>query len=222
MRAKIILAVFLILGIIGLLFFTQQGRVFLNSLNKNIPPTFSSLLTLFSFQKPSENYFPFSLQISRNSLSDSFEAVNSTFLTQEGITIFLNNIPLTIPENSSLRIENCQGRFDINEKIKASLSAKRILIDEIAFGPSDLKVEFEAPLQKALIAGARKDVINFSSISGKLEQLAEDGSVKHSVTLANDGLKISNFFGSIRFEKDLVYLYGCATKIQGKNFEWFS
>jgi len=221
MRAKVVLATFLILGIIVMLFFTQQGRTFLNFLNKNLPPTFSSLFTLFNFQRPSGNYFLFSLQLNRSSFSGSFEVANSTFLTKEGITILLNNIPLTIPENSSLRIEDCQGKFDINEKVKASLSAKKVIMNEIIFGPSDLKVEFEASLQKALITGARKDLISFSSINGKLEQLAEDGSVKHSVALEKDELKINNFFGSIKFEKNSVYLYGYATKIQGKNFEWF-
>jgi hypothetical protein len=221
MRAKTILAVLLILGILGLLFFTQQGRVFLNFFKQNLQPTFSSLFASFSLKKPTGNYFLFSLQLNRNSFSGSFEAVNSTFLTKDGITISINKIPLTIPENSSLRIEDCQGRFDINEKVRASLNAKKVIVDGTIFGPSELEVKFETKLSTGTIAGAKKELISFSGIKGKLEQLTEDGSIKQSVILENEDLTIKDFSGVIKFAKDSAYLYGYATKIQGKNFEWF-
>jgi hypothetical protein len=74
MRAKLILAVFLILGIIFLLFFTKQGATFVGFLKEKIPGTFSSFLALI--QRPSGKYFSFLLELNRNSLAGDFEAVN--------------------------------------------------------------------------------------------------------------------------------------------------
>ena len=223
MRAKLILAVFLILGIIFLLFFTKQGATFVGFLKEKIPGTFSSFVALI--QRPSGKYFSFLLELNRNSLVGDFEAVNSTFFAKtEEMKISVNDMPINIPKDSILRIEDGQGSFIFSENIKGKLNAKKIYVNEITFGPSDLKVEFEISASKFAIGGVKKDLITFSGLSGKLQQLAEDGSVTQTLNLENDEIKIENFFGAIKFEKDLAYLQGYATKIYGKikgiSFEW--
>ena len=225
MRGKLVLAVFLILGIIFLLFFTKQGTFFVNFLKDKIPGTFSSFLAFI--QKPSGKYFSFLLELNKNSLVGEFEAINSTFFARtEEMKIFVNGMPINIPKDSILRIEDGQGSFTFSEKIKVKLNAKKIYVNEITFGPSDLKIEFEISASRFVIGGIKKDLISFSGLSGKLQQLAEDGSIIQTLNLENEEVKIENFFGTVKFEKDLAYLQGYATKIYGKikgvNFEWIA
>jgi hypothetical protein len=223
MRWKTILAVFLIFGIAGMLFFTQHGRNFLLLIQEKLPSGLSSLFSLTQLQD--KKYFSFSLRMERNLLSYSFEAVNSSLLAKgKEITILVNGIPLNIPENSVLRLEDGKGSISINEKVKGSLSVKKIYVDGITYGPSNLKTEFEINAPKIVIGGLKKDLLAFSSISCELQQIAEDGSIKQNLNLENDELSISNFFGAIKLEENSAYLQGYATKIRGKikgvSFEW--
>lgn len=225
MKTKLLLAIILVSAIFALMFFTEKGRDYLLFLQENVPSAISNFLASLNILKtqisPGE-YFLFSLIINKNAISDyNFNAINSTIFVRESKgRILINQIPLTIPKDYSLRIINSQGEIVFGDLIRANLNAEMIYINEITYGPNNLKINFEISSNKFIVSGVEKGELTFQGITGELTQLAEDGSLKKLVNLANEELMIKNFFGSIRVDEKNAYLQGFATLIKGKDFEW--
>jgi hypothetical protein len=223
MRIKAILAVLLVSGILALLFFTEQGRSYINFLRTNFPSWVSGFFKLFQLAPPSEDYFFFELSLDREFLKGhSFDSFNATFRIDECEGKFLvNDISLSLPTDCSIFSEEALGRVEVNDLIKGNFETNKITINDLSLN-GELRISFELKPLKFILIGIGKDKLELNEIEGEIRKLDENGNVKQSASLEGETIDIENFFGSIWLHNNEVTIRGFSTKIEGMGWIWTS
>ncbi|MBI5871895.1 hypothetical protein HZB88_02315 [archaeon] len=216
---KIWLTLVLVVGILGLFLYTDTGKKTLN------------LFKLGQFTKTTATPTGAQFSISLNSNIDAFysqlyKVTNSSFAAN-GIcrqSIKLNELVL---QKEATRcdaiLSGFSGTFDYTKAGSIVLSGESsvIFIDDSTYSSSKpIQVELEVIPFKFTLEGLSQQKISLPSVSGDVDRLKEDGSVKAVVYLANNSLEISNFLGSLKLENGTAILNGMANSVKGTDFSW--
>lgn len=216
---KIWLTLILVLGIVGLLLYTDAGKKTL------------SLFKIPQFTKtvPATTGPQFSITLSSNKeafYSQMYTVTNSTF-TANGICKQFIEINDLVLQKGATRCNVILGGFSGKVEytnagsVVASGESSSIILDDSAYSSSKpIKIDLEVIPFTSMVDGVSKQKISLSSVSGSITRFKEDGSVKSVVYLSNNSLEISNFAGSLGLENETAILTGMTNSVKGTDFSW--
>jgi len=216
---KIWLTLILILGIVGLLLYTDAGKKTL------------SLFKLPQFikttPKPTGPQFSITLNSNKEAFySKMYTVTNSTF-TANGICrqfIQINDLVLQKGETRcSVTLAGFSGKVEYTNagSVVASGESSSIFLDDFAYSSSKpIKVDLEVMPSTSMVDSVYQQKISIPSVSGSVTRFKEDGSVKSVVYLSNNSLEISNFAGSLKLENETAILSGITNSVKGTDFSW--
>jgi hypothetical protein len=216
---KIWLTLILILGIVGLLLYTDAGKKTL------------SLFKIPQFKKitPTPTGAQFSITLNSNKeafYSQMYTVTNSTFVAN-GICrqfIQINDLVLQKGETRcSVALAGFSGKVEYTSagSVVASGESSSMFLDGSAYSSSKpIKVDLEVIPFTSTVDGLYKQKISLPSVSGSITRFKEDGSIKSVVYLSNNSLEISNFAGSLNLENETAILSGIANSVKGTDFSW--
>jgi len=216
---KIWLTLILILGIVGLLMYTDAGKKTL------------SLFKLPQFIKtaPKTTGTQFSIDLSSNKeafYSQIYTVANSTF-TADGICmqfIQINDLVLQKGETRcSITLNGFSGTVEYTNAGSIAVSGESgiVVLDDFAYSSSKpIKIDLEVIPFTSMADSLYKQKFSFASVYGNITRFKEDGSVKSVVYLNNNSLEISNFAGSLKLENETAILSGMTNSVKGTDFSW--
>jgi hypothetical protein len=218
MNWKIILALFIIIGITGLLIFSDKGSSFrekyLDKYIKSVGNFFSGITSKFKFNKPyPNNTFEFSLSANSDILKGQNFDVNSINFdgTLEYNSMMINNQNINMKEekNIDLKANNMAGTIliDSNNIVTISGQSAYIELNGLIFSPKNGEkvIDFSVSGKpvKYLMSNVYREEIAFTGVSGLLT--LKDLS---PMSLKSDTLILKNFLGEINQDKDLLSISG--------------
>jgi len=218
MNWKIILALFIIIGITGLLIFSEKGSSFrekyLDKYIKTVGSFFSGITSKFKFTKPyPNNTFEFSLTANSDILKgQNFDLTSVNFdgtLEYNSIIINNQNINMKEEKNIDLKTNNMVGTvsIDSNNLITILGQSAYVELNGLIFSPKDGEkvIDFSVSGKpvKYVMSNVYKENIVFTGTSGllKLKDLSP-------MALKNDNLILKNFLGEISQDKDSLTMIG--------------
>jgi hypothetical protein len=213
MKWKLMVAVAVVLVILGLLFFTEQGRryaIALGSLTRGLTSTLGNFIGSF-VKIPLGKEFSFELNLNKEAIfGQSFSFSNAGFEAL-GKILSLKIDGKTWEGGEKVKIE-LVGSGEISvENGKLRLKGDVNLFKFDSWKTSDVKVEIEIVPESFSINNAKTGLINLTQASGNATKKLEDIELKVEFDKAN--LKVENFFGTIEFKENLK-LTGTATNIE--------
>jgi hypothetical protein len=218
MNWKVILALFIIIGITGLLIFSDKGKDFrqkyLDKYIKTVGNFFSGITGKFKFTKPyPNNTFECSLTANSDILkSQNFDVTSVNFdgtLEYNSITINNQNINMKEANNIELKVNNMAGTISIdsNNIITISGQSAYVELNGLIFSPKNGEkvIDFSVlgkPVEYVMNNLYKENLI-FTGVTGllKLKDLSP-------LALKNDNLSLKNFLGEIKQDKDSLTMSG--------------
>jgi len=216
---KIWLTLILILGIVGLLLYTDAGKKTL------------SLFKLPQFIKtaPKPTGAQFSIILNSNKeafYSQIYEVTNSTFAASGICRQFMeiNDLVLQkVETRCSVILNSFSGKVEYTTagSIIASGESGSIILDDSAYSSSKpIRVDLEVIPFTSAVDSLYKQKVSLPSVSGSITRFKEDGSVKSVTYLSSNPLEISNFAGSLKLENETAILTGMTNSVKGTDFSW--
>jgi hypothetical protein len=216
---KIWLTLILILGIVGLLLYTDAGKKTL------------SLFKIPQFIKatPTPTGAQFSITLNSNTeafYSQMYAVTNSTFVANGICRQFIELNDLVLQKGGtrcSIILGSLSGKVEYTNagSVVASGESSSIVLDDSAYSSSKpIKVDLEVIPFTSVVDSLYKQKISLPSVSGTITRFKEDGSIKSVVYLSNNSLEISNFAGSLKLENETAILSGIANSVKGTDFSW--
>ncbi len=216
---KIWLTLILILGIVGLLLYTDAGKKTL------------SLFKIPQFIKtnPTPTGAQFSITLNSNKeafYSQMYTVTNSTFVANGICRQFIEINDLVLQKGAtrcSVILGGFSGKVEYTNagSVVASGESSSIVLDDSAYSSSKpIKVDLEVIPFTSVVDSLYKQKISLPSVSGTITRFKEDGSIKSVVYLSNNSLEISNFAGSLKLENETVILTGITNSVKGTDFSW--
>lgn len=208
---KIILAVVIIIGLVGLLFGTEYGRKFLDLLKLGAGKIVSGLSSLLKISKPkTEGYLPMVLSAEKESFYGKEFTVTDSVLNAKG-----NCLELKINE-AVISISECEVSFSsgngtlsyLNGNVQGSLDATGIAINTLSV--EQAKIDFKITPTEFFFTGIKEEEISVFVKSGELKLSNPDGTPKCTIPLKNKITKISDFSGGLELKDDSAFLKGTA------------
>ncbi len=229
MKWKIWTIAFLVLAILGLLFFSRQGNNYLEFLRSRINNLISGLGILPSLNFGSA-YFNMQLSSDKESFKQISFNLENSYVLAEGLcvgNIKAGNIILEKSGKScKVKLEKGNGKveFTIANTALFEVSSPSVVIDELNYLPTDseLNLNFEILPSKLTLSYAKSSKLNLNILFGDVKKLKEDGTLDIFKNLYNESIEISNFLGSIELNDNNYQLRGTSTQIKGINFNWFA
>lgn len=213
MHWKAFLALIMIIGIIGLITYSDVG--------KNLLQTFGGW---FTRTKVSGESFVIVLSSEKEAFyGQTYKVANATF-SSEGICqpIKLNEITLEKSLRCKIAIIDLTGQVGYASvgSIKVSGESDSVNIDGSTYSSAiPIKIEFEIIPFNFILADISERKISLTSVTGEIKRIENDTLVGYW-KLDASSLDISNFVGEIKLADGLVILTGTATSVEGKNFSW--
>jgi len=218
MNWKIILALFIIIGITGLLIFSEKGSSFrqqyLDKYIKTVGSFFSGITSKFKINKPyPNNTFEFSLTANPDILNgQNFDLTSVNFdgtLEYNSIVINNQNINMKEEKNIAFKTNNMVGTISIdsNNIITILGQSAYVELNGLIFSPKDgekvIGFSVSGKPVKYVMSNVYKENIGFTGASGliKLKDLSP-------MELKNDNLILMNFLGQISQDKDSLTMIG--------------
>jgi len=213
MKWKLLVGVATVLVILGLLFFTEQGRKYaitLGSLTRSLTSNVGNFIG--SFVKVSGKEFSLELNLNKEAIhGQSFSFSNAGFEVW-GKILSLKIDGKTWETSEKIKIELIgSGEISVGNDGKLKLKADANLLKFDSWKTSDVKVELEIMPENFLMNNAKADLINMTSASGNATKKIEEIELKVDFERAN--LKVENFFGTIEV-KEKLRLVGTATSLE--------
>lgn len=210
---KLWLAVFLVIGILGLMFYSDVGK---NAL---------SLFKVGKFTKPAPTDVSRFLMV-LNAEKDAFYglslSVSDTNFVSEGIcqqTIKLGELTL---QKSGTRckatISGLKGSFTYTQagSIQIVADSASVSIDDTSYSSDKpIHVEMEVIPFTFSLSSFEVGAIPLSAVRGDLSKLKDDGSIGAIAYLDNSSIEVDNFVGSLRLDNGKAILNGLASSIKG-------
>ena len=217
MRFKLLLGLFIIIAIIGLLIFSQQGRSFREKyLDKYIGPVtgfFSGITGRFIKQQPVNRTLDITLETDLNVLSgQNFDLQNFNLdveLLYDSVVVADQNINVKDSKTIDFTTTGMSGTVQMlgNDKMKIIGESLSIEANGIVFSPQSDKDKIEFSLTGTPVSfslnNIEKDTMTLSGIFGTLK--FKDWS---PLALENDNLNIQKFKGTILLDGDTLMITG--------------
>lgn len=216
-RWKVWFAIFLILGILGLLFYTDAGRKTLD------------FFKIGRFVKPVPSVQQFSIILNTDEeafYTQSYKIADATFIAT-GIcqqTIKINEITVSREGvRCDLTLNGLTGSFDFTRggSIITSGQVMSLKINDNSYSSAKaMQVVVEVIPTSFLLADLSQDKIVLSSVTGNISRLKDDGGISIVAYLDKSSLEINNFDGFLKLDNGQVILKGIAGSVKSKEFSW--
>jgi len=221
MRFKLLLGLFIIIAIIGLLIFSQQGRSFREKyLDPYVGPVtgfFKGITGRFVKQQPVNRTLDIILETDLNGISgQNFDVQNLNLdaeLLYDSVIVSGQNINVKDSKTIDFKTVGMSGTVQMlgNNKIKIIGESLSVEVNDIVFSPQSNKDKIAFSLSGTpnsfSLNNIEKDTMTFSGISGTLK--FKDWS---PLALENDNLNIREFKGTIMLDGDTLMIIGKVEK----------
>ncbi len=226
MNWKPLLAVFIIVGIIGILMLTNVGREYTQFLGTKVGNFLATMLNMDFFQ--SGDSFRILLETDKVAFYGQRYTLSNSSLRVSGICQSSVTVGKTIMQMAgkrcSVQVYNTQGKFDytVGGSVKLTGTADMLTVNEYPFlsTGTPFEVGFEViPMEDFNLMGILQGKIELTSVSGSIKGWKGETTLNID-NLANDELTISNFNGDIKMDGNFILLVGLATSVKGEDFSW--
>lgn len=218
MNWKLMLALFIIVGVTGLLLFSEKGSGLKNKYIQTISGYFSKYTGKIIPKKDVNRTLPIEIKFSYSSLKgQEFALTGNKFsvnLKYDSASLGNQNIKLKNADTIDFNTENMAGKvtFDENNKMIVTGSADSVELNGLLFSPpaANTKLSFNlvGSPSSFSIENFENDNLLLSNISGTLT--LSDWS---PLALHNDNLNIHYIKGSIKQDGDSVSIVGTVESI---------
>jgi hypothetical protein len=229
MNFKVLLAVFIIIGIAVMLLRTDSGRNYLSSVGNFVSGLFAGA---GGDAGGSSGPFGMVMIVDRSAfLSQSFRLQNSS-LSVLGLidsAVDIGGVELR-KENIEIEmdLDNVKGTLDytVAGTLRFEGTVDRAIIDGSSYTLSDreLKVSFEIVPINFVVTGLSERKISLSSATGSIARLNTDGSIKSTEELSAERVDIHRFEGFLELDDTDTKLSGRASSVKGtglqSSFNW--
>ena len=214
---KLILALVLIMGIIGLIAYANTGGKFLQALKIG---KFSEVQ-----QQQAE---PFGIVLSTETTAlygKSFSIASSPF-SFEGIcsTVKVGGLNIETEETRcSASADSFTGTFQYSPfgSVLFIGSANSVKVNANKYSSATpISFEFETIPTKFSVAGINVPTVSLVAPTGKIEKYGKDGSLKGIAFLSQSTLDINSLTGSVQLENGELKITGSATSVKSEEFTW--
>jgi hypothetical protein len=210
MNWKLLVAVAVIAGTLGLLALTEQGRQYAIFLGRGAGSLIGSVLKIY----PGKT-FNFDLTLNKEALyGQSFSLPDSNLtISGEASSIKIDGKTWNF-EDGKVEIEMAGSgdfTFTTEGRVRLNVNAREFKLGE--WSTNDVKVEVELTPTAFSFGNVKNDMINITSASGTILKALDETTVTANFTKAN--LQIDNFSGLVGLENQTLRLAGTATDIKG-------
>ena len=215
---KIILALVLIAGIMGLITYANTGEKFLQAFK----------LGRFTNVQPSSPTEPFGISLSTGVTAlygKSFAIAGAPF-SFEGVCSLVKVGGLKIETEEtrcSASAESFTGTFQYSPfgSILFVGSANNVKVNENKYSaPTSISFEFEIIPTGFFVAGINENSISLVTPSGKIEKYGKDGSLKSVAYLSQSTLDINSLVANAQLEQGELKVTGTASSVKSEEFNW--
>ncbi len=214
---KIILALVLIAGIMGLIAYANTGDQFLQAFK---------IGKFADVQQTTAEPFGISLTTGVTALyGKSFSIAGSPF-SFEGVCSSLKVGGLDIEREEtrcSVSIEGFTGTFQYSPfgSILFVGSGSSVKVDSNRYSSAaPISFEFEAIPAGFFVGGISENKISVVVPAGKIEKYGKDGSLKAVAYLSQSTLDLSSLFGNAQLDNGELKITGTATSVKSEEFSW--
>jgi hypothetical protein len=225
---KALLAVFVVVAIVGMLYATDRGRNYLDMLTNRVGSFVKNFPLLNLLYQPG-NEFQISLTADKESFYGQTYSLDNVSLKVSGIcqgAIKVGGIELQKEEKQcSLDLEDLRGQFEYSAGgvVRASGTVSSATFDGYSStsAAGDLQISVEViPVGEMTLAGFSQAAIELSSATGTVEQIGSEGAVESWKELKGERLSISSFVGYMSLKDSSISLEGIAGSVRGETFSW--
>lgn len=214
---KLILALVLIAGILGLIVYANAGQNFLKLFKVG---------RATEVQPTQAEPFGISLSTITTALYGKSFSITSSPFSFEGVCSLVNVGGLKIEKEEtrcSASADSFTGTFQYSPfgSIIISGSATTVKVDANKYSSqTPISFEFEVIPTGFSVAGINVDSISLIAPSGKIEKYGRDGSLKSIAYLSQSTLDITGLVGSVQLENGELKITGTATSVKSQEFTW--
>ncbi|MBI2005511.1 MAG: hypothetical protein HYS80_01990 [Candidatus Aenigmarchaeota archaeon] len=215
---KLVLALLLIVGIMGLIAYANTGQKFLEAFK----------VGKFADVQPSTQTESFGMVLSTGVTAlygKSFSIAGSPF-SFEGVCNFMKVGGLIIETEEtrcSASAEGFTGTFQYSPfgSIVFVGSANAVKVNANKYSAATpISFEFEVIPTGFSVAGINVNSISMVAQSGDIEKYGKDGSLKAVAYLSQSTLDINSLIASAQLEKGELKISGIATSVKSEEFSW--
>ncbi len=204
----------MIVGILGLLFYTDAGKKTLSLFNLG-----QFIKTVPTSAGPQ---FPINLNSNIDAFYSQIYEVTNSSIVVNGICkqmIKLNDmIRQTDNTRCGIVLTSFSGSFDYTTAGSIALSGESqniILDDDVWYSAKPIKIELEVIPSDFILTNLIQNKISLTSVSGSIVR-----GDKGSEIMTNSPLEIGNFAGSLRLENGTAILSGMTNSVKSQEFSW--
>lgn len=228
MNWKALLAVFVVVAIVGLMYATDRGRSYLDLLT-NKAGNFAKNFPFLGFLNQPEGEFQISLVVDKESFYGQSYSVENASLKVSGIcqgAIKVGDIELQKGEKQcSLDLEGLKGQFEYSAGgvVRASGTVSGASFDgySVSRTTGDLQISVEViPLEEMELAGLGQSAIELKSATGTIEQIGKEGAVESWKELKGERVSISKFIGYMSLKGPSISLMGLVGSVKFEKSSW--
>jgi hypothetical protein len=212
MKWKLLVAIFVVFAILGLLFFTEQGKKYaisLGSLTRSLITPVGNFIGSF-LKIPLEKEFNLELNLNREAIYGQTFSFSGFEASGKILSLKMDGKTWEIGENVKIGLAG-EGEISIGNDGMLKLKANANLLQFDSLKTNNVKIEMEMIPENFSVNDAKADLLNMSSASGNASKKLGDIEVKVDFEKAN--LEIENFLGKIEFEENLR-LVGTANNME--------
>jgi len=221
MKWKVVLAVLLLLGVLGLFFISDFGKQYLGTFGEGLGG-----LTGYVFKpKQAGQSFDITLTTTKDAFFTQKYTLSGSSLevtgTYSSISIGSEVFESKNGKSITLVIRGITGSAEFTNGGSILLSGTSTYVeigDIIATNNKAMKINIEIIPTTATLSGFNQSSIKFASITGQLDLYGGDN--PRSATLSNSKLDIENFAGSLNIGDTGAVLTGSALTAKGDNFSF--
>lgn len=214
---KLILALVLIVGIMGLIGYANTGQKFLQAFK----------IGKFTEVQPTQAE-PFGISLTTGVTAlygKSFSIAGSPF-SFEGVCslVTVGGLKIETEETRcSASVESFTGTFQYSPfgSILFTGSADTIKVNANKYiSQTAISFEFEVIPAGFVVAGINENSISLIAPSGKIEKYGKDGSLKSIAYLSQSTLDLNSLTASTQLENGELKITGTATSVKSEEFSW--
>ena len=214
---KLILAIVLVAGILGLIVYANTGQKFLSVFKSG---------KFTQTQAPTAEPFSIALTSSATVLYGKSFAIASSPFSFQGVCSLIEVGGLKIESDEtrcSASADSFSGTFQYTPfgSIVFTGSANGVKIDSKKYSSNAaISVEFEVIPTDFSVAGISENTISLIVPSGKIERYAKDGSLKGVAYLTQSTLDISTLVAYAQLANGELTISGTTTSVKSNEFSW--
>ncbi len=214
---KLILALVLIAGIMGLIAYANTGQQFLKALKIG---GFTNVQ-----QQPTEP-FGISLTTGVTAFYGKSFAISASPFSFEGVCSLVKVGGLKIETEEtrcSASVESFTGTFQYSPfgSILFVGGASEVKVNSNKYSAqTPISFEFEVIPTGFFVAGINVDKISLIAPSGRIEKYGKDGSLKSIAYLSQSTLDLNSLIANAQLEQGELKVTGTATSVKSEEFSW--